>query len=317
MPAKCKIMTDSCCDFTLQESQAEGVECLPFTYTEAGKPDGLNGVDDLFQSRTAHEFYEAIRNGACPMTSQPSQLVFEEAFERVQAEGVPTVYFSISSGISGGAQGAQAALDRVRENHGGKLDTPVYVVDLLMTSTTQNLFMHQAAIKRDEGLTAEEMVAWAKDAIFRTHTIFMVDNLDSLHRGGRIPKSVALIGGLLDVKPLLTWRLDGTLTIVGVSRGRRKALRKMEEFYEKYHRDDEYGPVVAVGDADCVPDGDSLARTIKEKHHGVRVYRSTIGPTIGSHVGPGMLSCCFWGVDRRRGDNDAAGEDSVKGVSKS
>ncbi len=236
MATKCNIMTDSCCDFSAEEVERAGITCLSFTYTEAGKPDGgLSGVDDLFQSRSAHEFYSAIENGACPMTSQPSQMVYEEAFEKAIASGVPTVHFALSSGISGAYNGAVTALDRVREKHGGTLPTPIYVVDCLIGSTTQNLLIHAAIEKRDEGLTAEELVAWAEEARFHAHTIFMVDNLDALHRGGRIPKSVAVVGGLLDVKPLLTFNLDGSLAIMGMARGRRKAMRKMAEFYEDFH----------------------------------------------------------------------------------
>ena len=300
MATKCNIMTDSCCDFSPEEVEQAGITCLSFTYTEAGKPDGgLSGVDDLFQSRSAHEFYSAIENGACPMTSQPSQMVYEEAFEKAIASGVPTVHFALSSGISGAYNGAVTALDRVREKHGGTLPTPIYVVDCLIGSTTQNLFIHAAIEKRDQGLTAEELVAWAEDARFHAHTIFMVDNLDALHRGGRSPKSVAVVGGLLDVKPLLTFNLDGSLAIMGMARGRRKAMRKMAEFYEDFHDSSYEGHVVAIGDADCVADGDSLARMLKPTEHELKVYRSSIGPTIGCHVGPGMYSCCFWGPDRR------------------
>lgn len=159
MATKCNIMTDSCCDFSPEEVERAGITCLSFTYTEASKPDGgLSGVDDLFKSRSAHDFYSAIENGACPMTSQPSQMVYEEAFEKAIASGVPTVHFALSSGISGAYNGAVTALDRVREKHGGTLPTPIYVVDCLIGSTTQNLFIHAAIEKRDQGLTAEELL---------------------------------------------------------------------------------------------------------------------------------------------------------------
>ncbi|MGI6230046.1 MAG: DegV family protein [Tractidigestivibacter sp.] len=307
MAAKCNILTDSCCDFSQADIDEAGIKYLPFTYIETSKPDGgFKGTDDLFQTRSAHEFYQAILDGACPMTSQPSQLAYEEAYEGAIKTGVPTVMFTLSSGISGAYNGAVTALDRVKEKHGGTLPTPIYVVDCLIGSTTQNLFIHAAVKKRDEGLTAEELVKWAEDARFHAHTIFMVDNLDCLHRGGRIPKSAAVVGGLLDVKPLLTFKLDGSLAIIGMARGRRKAMRKMAEFYENNHRTDVCGPVVAVGDADCDADADSLVRMLKPAEHDLKVYRSHIGPTIGCHVGPGMLSCCFWGEDRRKdGYNDA------------
>lgn len=304
MAAKCNIVTDSPVDCTAEQAKKANLEILSFTYTEADKPDGgFHGTDDLFQSISVHEFYDTIRRGAAPLTSQPSQLVYEESFERAFASGVPTVYFCLSSGLSGAYNGASVALKRFKETHEGE-DVPIYVVDTLIGSTTQNLFIDQAIKQRDAGLTAEELVAWAEDARFHTHTIFTVENLNSLHHGGRIPKSVALVGDAFDVKPLITWDLVGKLSINGVARGRKKSMRRMVEFYEKFHRDDEYGPVVAIGDADCPDEAWELASIIREEFPGIRVLRSTIGPTIGCHVGPGMMSCCFWGEDRRKKGNE-------------
>ena len=115
MGAICQIMADSTCDFTPQMATELGVTILPFHYVEAGKPDGgLSGDDDLFQTRSAHEFYDAIRHGAMPITSQPSQLEYDEAFQRAYESGVPTVLFCISSGLSGGYEGARMSLERLR-----------------------------------------------------------------------------------------------------------------------------------------------------------------------------------------------------------
>lgn len=297
---KCNIVTDSCCDCTPEEARAWDVEVLSFTYTEADKPNGgFHGVDDLFQTVSVHEFYDAIRKGAAPLTSQPSQLVYEDSFERALASGVPTVYFCLSSGISGAYNGASVALKRFKETHAGQ-EVPLFVVDCLMGSTTQNLFMDMAVRKRDEGLTAEELVAWAETARFQTHTIFTVENLNALHHGGRIPKSVAVVGDAFDMKPLITWDLQGKLSIMGVARGRKKSMRRMADFFARTWSDKDYPAVVAIGDADCPDDGYQLAAAVREFAPDIRVLRSNIGPTIGCHVGPGMLSCCFWGADRRQ-----------------
>ncbi|MGI6755754.1 MAG: DegV family protein [Atopobiaceae bacterium] len=313
MATKCNIVADSCCDFSLEEIEQAGISYLSFTYTEADKNNGFAGVDDLFQSRSAHEFYSAIAQGAHPLTSQPSQIVYEQAFEKALASGVPTVFFCLSSGISGAYNGALTALERVKEQHGGTLSVPIYVVDCLVGSTTENLFMHAAIQKRDQGLSAEELVAWAEEARFHLHTIFMVDNLDALHRGGRIPKSVAVVGGILDVKPLLTFNLDGSLAIMGAARGRTKAIKKMAAFYEAFHDSTQYGHVVALGNADSAHEAQSLEDLLVKNDPGLTRYTSTIGPTIGCHVGPGMFSCCFWGKDRRiDAYNDAKNKGRVK-----
>ncbi len=314
MAISCNIITDSPCDFMKAQIDAANITCLPFTYTEAGKPNGgFHGEDDLFQSITSHDFYEMIRRGAAPMTSQPSQAVYEKAFRNALATGMPTVCICLSSGLSGAYNGACMALTRLQEEM-GREDLPIYIVDSHIGSTTQNLYVEEAIRQRDAGLSAEELVAWCEKATYLTHTIFMVDNLDTLHRGGRIPKAASVAANLLDAKPLLTWKIDGSLTFLGVSRGRKKAIKKMAEYYRKNHDDEVFGPVVAIGDADCPADGDALARRLRKEFPDLRVLRSTIGPTIGCHVGPGMLSCCFWGEDRRGARYEQVGHERVKGI---
>jgi DegV family protein with EDD domain len=159
--------------------------------------------------------------------------------------------------------------------------------------------VHEACRKRDEGLSAAQIADWAREARWSAQTLFMVDNLASLHRGGRVPKTVAVAGDKLNVKPLLTFSLTGELGIVGVARGRKKGLAKLVDYFRRGCAKDGGNLVVAIGDADAREDGNALAERIKEQFPGARTLRSTIGPTIGCHVGPGMVSCCFWGEDRR------------------
>lgn len=299
MPAKCNLITDSCSDLTQEFCDEHQLTVLNFTYAEADKPEGLNGVDDLFQSRSAHDFYDAIRDGAAPMTSQPSQGAFEKVFREAVASGVPTVYLCFSSGISGCYEGAVTALGRLKEELGD--DIPLYIVDLKIGSTPQGLFMVEACRQRDRGLTAEQIVAWAEEARYYVHTIFMVDDLAALRRGGRIPAALAVVGSLINLKPLLTFALDGSLASMGVARGRKKAMRKMADFFEENHTSDTYGTdLVATGHADCPKDQRVLEDIVRKKNDSVVFFESVIGPTIGCHVGPGMLSLCFWGDDRRK-----------------
>lgn len=313
MTVKCNIMCDSTCDFTAEQAAERGVTILPFHYVEANKPDGgLSGDDDLFQSRSAHEFYDAIRHGAMPMTSQPSQLEYDEAFQAAYDSGVPTVLFCISSGLSGGYNGAVMSLERLKEAHPDE-EVRIYVVDTLVASTALTLLLNEACNKRDAGMNAERLVMWAEEARYRVRTLFMVDNLDALHRGGRLPKGVAVVGDALDVKALLHFNLDGTLGIRSVARGRKKGMRKLVDYYAKNVQLDDEANVCGVGDADVADDGFAVAAELRALDDGLEVLRPTIGPTIGSHVGPGMLSVVFWGRDRR---NDKA-VTKVKGVRQS
>lgn len=297
MGAACRILCDSTCDLSFSRACDLDLEVIPFHYAEQN-PGGLGGDDDLFQSISAHEFYDALRAGATPLTSQPSQLAYEELFRRIIAEGVPAVLFCISSGISGGCGGAITALNRIHEQDPDTQTVPIYIMDTLLASTPLGLLVIEACRQRDAGRTAQEVAAWAEQAKWNIHTLFMVEDLDTLHRGGRVPKTVATIGGALDVKPLLSFDLVGQLAVTSVTRGRRKGMRKLAKNFSDHH--DPAHLMVGIGDADCPEDGDRLSKMLRKSYPDAELIRTSIGPTIGSHVGPGMLSCCFWGQSRRR-----------------
>ena len=278
----CVVMSDSTCDFSAPQAKLEGVRIIPFHYEDAA--GRLRGDDDLFTSLGAHEFYDLIRSGAQLFTSQPSQLEFEEAFTEVLDAGDEAVLFCISSGISGGYEGALMALSRVEQEH-PEAAGRIHVVNTYLASTPMHLLVHEACRKRDEGLSAAQIADWAREARWSAQTLFMVDNLASLHRGGRVPKTVAVAGDKLNVKPLLTFSLTGELGIVGVARGRKKGLAKLVDYFRRGCAKDGGNLVVAIGDADAREDGNALAERIKEQFPGARTLRSTIG--------------CFWGEDRR------------------
>lgn len=295
---KCVIMSDSTCDYSAPQARLEDVRIIPFHYEDAA--GRIRGDDDLFVSMNAHDFYDLVRSGAELFTSQPSQLEFEEAFTQVLDAGNEAVLFCISTGLSGGYEGALMALARVEQER-PEATGRIHVVNTYLASTPMHLLVHEARKKRDAGWSATQIADWAHEARWSVQTLFMVDNLETLHRGGRIPKTVAVAGDKLSVKPLLSFSLTGELTISGVARGRKKGIAKLADNYRKLRAEGDEGLVVAIGDADARADGAALSERIQEQLPGVRLLRSTIGPTIGCHVGPGMLSCCFWGKDRRCG----------------
>ena len=180
MAAQCNLIIDSCCDLPLSMLQIEGVDTLNFNYVMS---DG-DHEDDFYQSITPHEFYEKIRNGETPSTSQASPAAIEAAWRRAAESGIPTVYLCFSSGLSSNYSTAAALLAQVKEEFP---DAPLYLVDLMIGSTPEGLLVLEALRQRDSGLSAEELVEWAEQARYFVQTAFMVDDLDALHRGGRIP----------------------------------------------------------------------------------------------------------------------------------
>ena len=168
-----------------------------------------------------------------------------------------------------------------------------------LASVAEALLVYEALNQRDNGMTARELAAWAEEARYFVDAEFMVDDLESLRRGGRIPSTVAYAGAKLDVKPLLNISIEGKLALTGVARGRKKGIRQLAEYCSKRMTDQMPGRCVVIGNADCPKDAEALRDLLAKQDESITVVQHNIGATIGSHVGPGMVSISFWGGDRR------------------
>ena len=294
MQPQCNLIIDSCCDLPFEVVNRPGVELLEFTYIDS---EGAHS-DDLYQSITAHDFFQRMRDGEEPSTSPLSIPVLQDAFQRAIDSGIPMVFLCFSSALSGSYDVAVMVRDQlVEENPGAEL----YVVDTKLASVAEAPLVYEAIRQRDKGLTAKEMVAWAEEARYFVDALFMVEDLEALRRGGRIPATIAYAGGKLDVKPLLTIDAEGKLTLTGVARGRKKGLKQLADYYLKRRDINEPSSQVIIGDADCPKDVERLRELIRKGHEGALFLESSIGPVIGSHVGPGMIAVVFWGSDKREG----------------
>jgi DegV family protein with EDD domain len=300
------LIVDSCCDLPQSFLDEHDVRLVHFTYAEASKPGGgLSGVDDLFESRSAHEFYQAMREGATPMTSQPSPGELYRAFSEAADTGLPSVYLCFSSGLSGCYEGAISARELLRSERGDDMPE-IDIVDTRQASASFSLYVVEAVRQRESGIGAKGLVNWATNAIPHDHIMFMVDCLDWLAHGGRIPSGAAKIGSALGVRPMLSIDLDGKLTIAGIARGRKNAMRRFVNTFrsERAKMTDEereaYSNTVIIGNADCPNDAQDLEKLLRAIDPAIATMHVSIGPTIGCHVGPGMLACCFWGPDRNR-----------------
>jgi DegV family protein with EDD domain len=272
-----------------------GVDLVEFPYIAGG----IEHVDDFYRSVTPHEFFQTMRDkkNEAPTTSQIPTRTLYETFKRAFESGVPTVYLCFTSGLSGSYDAAVLLRDQmVQEYPGGKL----LIVDTKLASIAEGLLVLEAINQRDKGLTADEMVAWVEEARYYVNAQFMVDDLDSLRRGGRIPASVAMAGAKLDVKPLLGFDLEGKLSLVGVARGRKKGIRQLTEFYKKRVDDTEINPRIVLGGSDCPRDIARLRDELTKVADNALFLETSIGPVIGSHVGPDMIAIVFWGPDCRK-----------------
>lgn len=294
MKNRCNLILDSCCDLPFDVVNHEGVDVIGFPFIH----EETNYIDDLFQSMTPKEFYDLMRDKKTgnPSTAQIPVPVLEEHFRRALESGVPTVFIAFSSGLSGTFDVATMVAERLAEEYP---DGKLYLVDSLLASIAEGLLAYEAIHQMEKGLSAEEMVAWANEARYYVNSQFMIDDLDALQRGGRIPANVAKAGAKLDVKPLLSFDLSGRLTLVGVARGRKKGLRQLEDFYMKRCDMHQTMHQAVVAHADCEKDFERLCSSLEREDPGVILLESNVGPVIGSHVGPGMIAVVCWGPDRR------------------
>ncbi|HJF45340.1 DegV family protein [Thermophilibacter provencensis] len=291
------LIVDSCADFAPEVARALGVEVIPFPYVMS---DGEH-ADDLWETMSAHDFYERMRAGEHVTTSAVTPGHYLEVFERAAAEGTPTVYLAFTRGLSSSVDAARQAADMVREAHP---DFQIYVVDNVCPSAAAELLAIEAVRQVANGLTAAELVAWAEEARYYVHGYFTLDSFDALARGGRIPPAAATVGGKLDIKPELSYDTNGALTLRGMCRGRKKALRAIiADFRANYlgaEGGDEKLPMAIVS-ADAEKDALWLADQVRKEPgcSDVPIIYSSVGPVIGAHVGPGMVALLFWGKDRR------------------
>lgn len=288
----CNLIVDSCSDLPYELVDREGITLLKFPYIEGGETFD----DDLFRSVSAKEFYDGMRKGAEPSTAQLSVPLLQDTFRAAAEAGVPTVYMSFTSGLSGSFDVAMLVRDQILEEFP---DFELHVVDTKLASIAEGFIVFEAISLWEKGATARELAEWTEEAHNYVSCEFMVEDLDALKRGGRIPSSVAVAGAALDVKPILTIDLDGKLQLTGVARGRKKAMRHMADFYEKNVNTDGPTRYVFLGNADCPKDMERLKGMIQKVDPDTLFLESSIGPVIGSHTGPGMLAVVFWGDDKR------------------
>ena len=301
MARKCNLIVDSCCDLPYPMLEREGVQIIQFPYVMS---DG-DHFDDMYQSISPQDFFQAMRDGEEPSTSQISLPKLVDTFKEAVADGMPAVFLCFSANMSGSYDVACMAADQVMADVPG---SEVLVADTGLACFAEGLLVYEALRQWNLGLTARELKEWAEEARYYVNCRFMVDDLDSLVRGGRLPALGGYLGSKLDVKPLITFSTEGKLTMTGVVRGRKKAMKQMAEFFAKNLPANEENPVVVIGHADCHPDLDKLRGLLSKQCPGATFIECNVGPVIGSHVGPGMMALVFWGEDRR---NDVSIADRI------
>ena len=208
------------------------------------------------------------------------------------------VHVCLSSGISGTINSARNAALVVKERFP---ERNVYIVDSLGASSGYGLLMDTAATKRDEGLSAEELVQWLEENKLKLHHWFFSTDLTSYVRGGRISKTAAVFGGLLEICPLLNMDNLGRLIPRSKIRTKKRVIKEIVSRMEQHAQDGhDYSGKCYISNSACYDDARAVADLVEEKFPKLngKVEINHVGTTIGSHTGPGTVALFFWGDER-------------------
>ena len=238
-------------------------------------------------------FYQAMRAGAATSTSMPAPASFLDAFRPALDRGEDVIYLGLSSGISGTIGLAKTLSAELKEEFP---DRTVAVIDTKAASLGEGLPVLFAADCRDKGLSFEETVRLTQDKCDHMYQIFTVEDLEYLRRGGRLHSAVAVVGNMLNVKPILFGDGDGHIVLRHMNVGRRRSLETLAAKYRE-HCADMTGP---VGLAHCDSPGDAQRVVDKLREAGCTgdVLTVCYEPVTGSHVGPGTVALFFYGPQR-------------------
>jgi DegV family protein with EDD domain len=271
-----RIVTDSTADLTPEQQQAAGITVVPLN---------VHFGDEVFRDHvdlSADDFFRRLKASTqLPRTSQPSVGAFEAAFRSLRANGDDIVAVHLSSKVSGTCNSAQMAAQSVGE---GKIE----VVDSLSTSMALGFMALQGAKLATAGRDRQAIAEHLRALVPKARVICVVDTLTYLERGGRIGKARALLGSLLNVKPILQLK-DGEVVPLGRARGRPQALSRLVELLE---RDGKVSQLAIMHGA-ARADAEQLRDRVASTYPGIDIQLTEIGAVLGTHTGPGVIGFTY------------------------
>lgn len=289
----------SCCstaDLTKQHFDAREIHYICFHY----ELDGKQYADDLGQSLSFTDFYNAMENGAETKTSQVNADEFEAYFEPFLKDGYDILHVSLSSGISGVINSANIAKATLQEKYP---ERKILIVDSLAASSGYGLLLDKAADLRDAGLNITEVYDWLEQNKLTLHHLFFSTDLTFYIKGGRVSKTSGAIGNILHICPLLDMNSEGKLIPRYKIRGKRKVIQQIVKQMQRYAQNNSaYTDKCYISHSACLEDAKAVASLVTSTFPQLngKVEINDVGTTIGSHTGPGTVALFFWGSKREK-----------------
>ena len=282
-----QIITDSCCDFNEAQYTQWDVVSVPLTVTYNGE-----NHENFSREEDVKAFYDQLRGGVMATTAAVNPDGWANAMETALKAGKDVLILAFSSGLSTTYQSAVIAAKELREEYP---ERTINVVDTRCAALGQGLLVWHAAQKRDAGMSLEDLTAWVEANKLNVCHWVTVDDLSHLKRGGRISATTAIVGTMLNIKPIIYVDNDGHLINTAKVRGRKAAMDYLAKKLGETGTDLE---TVFIGHGDCPEDAAALEAMVKEKYGVKNVITGYVGPVIGAHTGPGVLVLFFLGSQR-------------------
>lgn len=282
------ITVNSTVDVPKEWLAERNVPVIPLKYTIDGENyEDMNGL-------TAKEFFAKLREGHMAVTSQVNPEEAKEHLEPFLKEGKDVLHLAFSSGLSGTCNSMRIAAGELMEEYP---ERKIIVVDTLCACLGEAMLLYYVLKQQKEGKSLEEAATWAEaNKLHVCHNV-TVDDLYHLQKGGRISKATAILGTMVQIKPMIHMDNNGKLQVIGKERGRKKSLQKIVEMSVERAGKWE-NEIVMITHGDCLEDAEYVAKLVKEKMGVTNILINNIGTVIGSHTGPGVVAVFHMGEHR-------------------
>ena len=282
------ITVNSTVDLPLEWLEERNVPVIPLRYTI----DGQTYTDMHWLS--AKEFFAKLREGKMSTTSQVNPEEAADMLEPYLKEGKDILHLGFSSGLSGTLNSMKVAGEMLSEKYP---EAKIIVIDTLCACLGEGLLLHHALKRKAEGMTIDQLSEWVEENKLHICHDVTVDDLNHLHRGGRVSKTTAVIGTLVQIKPIIHMDNAGKLQVIGKERGRKRSLNKIVDMAAEQAKGWD-NDIIMITHGDCIEDAEYVARLVREKMGIDNILINNIGTVIGSHTGPGVVAVFCMGSHR-------------------
>ena len=282
------ITVNSTVDLPREWLEERNVPVVPLKYTIDGET-----YTDMY-GLSAKEFFDKLREGHMSVTSQVNPGEAADMFEPFLKEGKDVLHLGFSSGLSGTLNSMKIAGEELSEKYP---EAKVIVIDTLCACLGEGLLLYYALKQKEQGKTIDEVAQWVEENKLHICHDVTVDDLNHLHRGGRISKTTAVLGTLVQIKPIIHMDNNGKLQVIGKERGRKKSLNKIVDMAAEQAKGWD-NDIIMITHGDCIGDAEYVAKLVREKMGIDNILINNIGTVIGSHTGPGVVAVFCMGNKR-------------------